>query len=55
VIHIGLGENDPAFDWLQRAYEDRSAWLVNLKVDPFFDPIRSDPKFVDLARRVGLP
>src|SRR5579871_1466147 len=55
VIHIGLGENDPAFDWLQRAYEDRSAWLVNLKVDPFFDPIRSDPKFVDLVRRVGLP
>ena len=55
VIHIGLGENDPAFDWLQRAYEDRSAWLVNLKIDPFFDPIRSDPKFVDLVRRVGLP
>ncbi len=55
VIHIGLGESDQAFDWLQRAYEDRSAWLVNLKVDPLFDPIRSDPKFVDLVRRVGLP
>jgi serine/threonine protein kinase/tetratricopeptide (TPR) repeat protein len=55
VIHIGLGENDQAFDWLQRAFEDRSAWLVNLKIDPFFDPVRSDPKFTDLARRVGLP
>jgi serine/threonine protein kinase/tetratricopeptide (TPR) repeat protein len=55
VIHIGLGENDQAFDWLQRAYEDRSAWLVNLKVDPFFDPVRSDQKFTDLVRRVGLP
>jgi serine/threonine protein kinase/tetratricopeptide (TPR) repeat protein len=55
VIHIGLGENDQAFDWLQRAYEDRSAWLVNLKIDPFFDPVRSDQKFTDLVRRVGLP
>jgi TolB-like protein/tetratricopeptide (TPR) repeat protein len=55
VIHIGLGEKDQAFDWLQKAYEDRSAWLVYLKVDPFFDPLRSDPRFIDLMRRVGFP
>jgi serine/threonine protein kinase/tetratricopeptide (TPR) repeat protein len=55
VIHIGLGEKDQAFDWLQKAYEDRSAWLVYLRVDPFFDPVRSDPRFIDLTRRVGLP
>ncbi len=55
VIHIGLGEKDQAFDWLQKAYQDRSTWLVYLKVDPFFDPLRSDPRFIDLIRKVGLP
>lgn len=55
VIHIGLGEKDQAFDWLQRAFEDRSVWLVYLKVDPFFNPLRSDPRFADLMGRVGLP
>ena len=54
LIHIGLSEKDQAFDWLQKAYEDRSAWLVYLKLDPFFDSIRSDPRFIELMRRVGL-
>ncbi len=54
VIHLGLGEKDQAFDWLQKAYEDRSSWLVYLKVDPWFDTVRSDQRFIDLSRRVGL-
>jgi serine/threonine protein kinase/tetratricopeptide (TPR) repeat protein len=54
VIHVGLGEKDQAFDWMQKAYDDRSAWLVYLKVDPLFDPVRNDPRFADLLRRVGL-
>jgi len=54
VIHTGLGEKDQAFDWMQKAYDDRSSWLVYLKVDPLFDPVRSDPRFADLQRRVGL-
>ena len=54
VIHLGLGEKDQAFDWMQKAYDDRSAWLVYLKVDPLFDGVRSDARFVDLMRRVGL-
>lgn len=54
VIHIGLGEKNQAFDWLQRAYEDRSVWLVYLKVDPFFNPVRSDARFIELLNRVGL-
>ena len=54
VIHVALGEKDQAFDWMQKAFEDRSAWLVYLKVDPLFDPVRSDPRFTDLLRRVGL-
>jgi tetratricopeptide (TPR) repeat protein len=54
VIELGLGDKSQAFDWLEKGYADRSWWLVNLKVDPFFDSIRSDPRFSDLLRRVGL-
>jgi tetratricopeptide (TPR) repeat protein len=54
VIHIGLGEKDQGFDWLQKGYEDRSAGLLYLKVDPAFDGVRSDRRFSDLMRRVGL-
>jgi serine/threonine protein kinase/tetratricopeptide (TPR) repeat protein len=52
AIHVGLGENDKAFYWLQKAYEDRSSSLVFVGVDPTFDPIRSDPRFIDLVGRV---
>jgi tetratricopeptide (TPR) repeat protein len=55
VIHIGLGNRDEAFDWLARAFADRSAGLVYLKVDPVFDSIGADARFADLVRRVGLP
>ena len=54
VIHAALGEKDQAFDWMQKAYDDRSTWLVYLKVDPLFDPLRADPRFADFLRRVGL-
>ncbi len=54
MIHIGLGEANEAFDWLSKAIEDRSAGLVYLKVDPVFDPVRSDPRFADLVQRVGI-
>jgi len=54
VIELGLGDKNQAFDWLEKAYSDRSAWLVNLKVDPFFDSVKTDPRYGDLLRRVGL-
>jgi serine/threonine-protein kinase len=54
LIHAALGEKDQAFDWLQRAYDDRSVWLVYLKVDPLFNPLRNDARFANLLRRVGL-
>jgi serine/threonine protein kinase/TolB-like protein/cytochrome c-type biogenesis protein CcmH/NrfG len=54
AIYIALGGHDQAFDWIQKAYDDRSAWLVYLKVDPLFDNVRQDPRFTDLLRRVGL-
>ena len=54
AIHIALGEKDQAHDWMQKAYDDRSAWLVYLKVDPIFDTLRRESWFNDLVRRVGL-
>jgi len=55
LVHIALGHNEEAFQWLDRGYEERSDLLVYLKVDPRFDPIRSDTRFAALVRRVGLP
>ena len=54
MIHTLLGERAEAFDWLQRAYDDRSTGLVYLKVDPVWDEIRTDSRFTDLSRRIGL-
>ena len=54
VIHAGLGDKDETFAWLQKAYDDRdSSWLVDLNVDPRFEPLRSDARFVELVRRIG--
>jgi serine/threonine protein kinase/Flp pilus assembly protein TadD len=53
-IHVPLGEKDEAFALLDEAYEGRNSDIVDLKVDPLFDPLRSDPRFAQLLRRVGL-
>jgi TolB-like protein/tetratricopeptide (TPR) repeat protein/predicted Ser/Thr protein kinase len=54
--YAGLGEKDKTFEWLEKAYEDRStgSTFVNFKVDPLWDPLRSDPRFQDLLRRMNL-
>ena len=54
LIYIGLGEKDRAFEWLDEAIKVRSEYMGWLKVDPKVDPLRSDPRFDDLLRRVGL-
>jgi TolB-like protein/tetratricopeptide (TPR) repeat protein len=54
-IHIGLGEDDRAIEWLEKSYEERSHWLVYLHIDPSMDGLRSNPRFQNLLRRVGLP
>jgi serine/threonine protein kinase/TolB-like protein/Tfp pilus assembly protein PilF len=51
-VYAALGRSDGAFEWLERAYQARSDTLVWLRVDPRFDPIRSDPRFDDLVGRV---
>ncbi len=54
-VYVGIGDRDKAFEWFQKAYEERSRALVFLRVDPRLDPVRSDPRFQDLLRRIGLP
>jgi len=54
-IHVGLGENDRALEYLEKAYEEHSNWLIYLHIDPSMDDLRDDPRFQDLVRRVGLP
>jgi len=52
--YLALGDYDQAFVWFERAYREKSAILLWLKVHPFFDPVRNDPRFKDLVHRVGL-
>src|SRR5260370_11491252 len=54
LICTGLGEKDRAFEWLEKAYEERSDLLVYLKVEPRLDRLRSDPRFTRLLRRMGF-
>lgn len=54
LIHVGLGDLDQAFEWLDRAFEERSSWLVWSKVEPRFDVLRPDPRFADLLERMDL-
>jgi serine/threonine protein kinase/lipoprotein NlpI len=55
AVHLALGDRDRAFELLEEAYGERSHGLTFLKVDPNLDDVRSDPRFADLVRRVGLP
>ena len=52
--YLGLGDKEQALVWLERAYKEQSNILQWLKVHPYFDPLRDDPRFRDLVRRVGL-
>ncbi len=54
AIYAGLGEQDQAFKWLDKAYEERDIWLMNLKVDPVFSRVRQNRRFADLLVRTGL-
>ena len=55
MIYGILGEKDRAFQWLERGYHERSAAYSALNVDPYWDPLRSDPRFQDLVRRMNFP
>jgi TolB-like protein/Flp pilus assembly protein TadD len=52
--YLGLGDNEQALAWLERAYQEQANILQLIRVHPHFDPLRTDPRFVDLVHRVGL-
>jgi serine/threonine protein kinase/tetratricopeptide (TPR) repeat protein len=54
-IHVGLGENDRAIEYLEKSYEEHSHWLIYLHIDPSMDGLQDNPRFQNLLRRVGLP
>jgi len=53
-VYSGLGDKDQVLEWLEKAYTERFMLLVWLNADPVFDPLRPDPRFQDLLRRMGL-
>lgn len=55
IVHAGLGDADATFEWLERAFLERSTWLVHLKWDDRFTGVRTDPRLVTLLRRMGIP
>ncbi len=55
IVYADLGDHDQAFAWLEKAYDERERAMLSLKVNPRLDPLRSDPRFEGLLRRVGLP
>jgi tetratricopeptide (TPR) repeat protein len=54
-VRFALGEEDAGFDWLKKAFKDRSFELLTIKVDPHFATLKTNPKFQELARQLGLP
>ncbi len=55
VITAGLGDKAKTFEWLEKAYLERSTWLIHIKWDDRFIAFRTDPEFVSLLRRINLP
>jgi hypothetical protein len=55
LVYAGLGEKDQAFEWLGKAFGEGDMGMLFLKIDPPLDPLRSDPRFQDLLRRMNFP
>jgi hypothetical protein len=53
-IYVGLGDKEQAFAWLDRAFEQRSGWLLHVKENPRYDSLRTDPRYAGLVRRMNL-
>ena len=51
---LDVCEKEEAFEWLDRAYEERAEWMIYLSVDPRFDTLRAEPRFKELLRRIGF-
>ena len=54
-VHIGLGQVDEAFAWLEQAFQQRNGWLIHVRENPRYDRLRADPRYLDLVRRMNFP
>src|SRR5262249_51829689 len=54
IAYLGMGDNEQALKWLEKGFSERSTAMVWLKVDPAYDPLRSEPRFHDLLTKVGF-
>ena len=52
LIHLGLGDQTSAMERLEKAFDERSYWLIYLKVDPALDPLRGEARFIDLQQKI---
>ena len=55
VLYVGLGDKGKAFVELEKTFNERGFYVLFLRFDPFMDPLRDDPRFADLIKRIGLP
>ena len=55
VLAVGLGDTEEALNWLDKAYDERSTFLIYIAHDALFDPLRTEPRFQNLVHRIGLP
>jgi len=55
AAHAVLGEKEAAFEWLEKAFQERESHLLELKVSPWFDNLHGDTRFDDLVKRIGIP
>ena len=55
MIYLKLGDREKAFYWLERAYAEHAGDMIFINIEPCFDPIRADPRFQALVRKVGFP
>ena len=54
LVHMGMGATDQALEWLEKAYLERSDWLVHINVTPIFDPVRSQSRLIELVKKMDL-
>ena len=55
LLYVGLGDKDRAFESLEKGYDERPSNMSSLKIDRRMEPLRSDPRYHELLRRMGLP
>ena len=55
IINVGLDDRDQTFSWFNKAYDERSFWLLWLRVEPKFERLHSDPRYQELLRRMNFP